>query len=137
VWEPGYTCGGSGCNRAPALQAREHGRLLDRVRATGADVLVTFYHGCHSAFVGAEKDAAFRVLNFTDLLVEALGGTPHDDVLKRFRLQDDVRMVLEEGLPYLRANGIEVEPDMLARILPDLFALAEFRGGLDCFAARA
>jgi Fe-S oxidoreductase len=137
VWEPGYTCGGSGCNRAPALQAREHARLLDRVRETGADVLVTFYHGCHSAFVGAEKDAAFRVLNFTDLLVEALGGTPHDDVLKRFRLQDDVRMVLDEGLPYLRANGIDVEPDLLERILPELFALAEFRGGLDCFAARA
>jgi heterodisulfide reductase subunit D len=135
VWEPGYTCGGSGCNRAPGLQAVEHARLLDRVRDTGADVLVTFYHGCHGAFVTAEKEGRFRVLNFTDLLVEALGGTPHDDVLKRFRLQDDLRMVVEEGLPYLRANGIDVEPEMLEKLLPELFTLAEFRGGLHCFAS--
>ena len=135
VWEPGYTCGGSGCNRAPGLQAIEHARLLDRVRETGADALVTFYHGCHASFVGAEKDGAFRVLNFTDLLVEALGGTPHDDALKRYRLQDDLKMVVEEGLPYLKANGIEVDPGFLERILPELFSLAEFRGGLHCFAS--
>lgn len=135
VWEPGYTCGGSGCNRAPKLQAIEHARLLDRVRETGADVLVTFYHGCHASFVGAEKEGTFRVLNFTDLLVEALGGTPHDDVLKRYRLQEDLRMVVEEGLPYLKANGIDVDPAFLERILPELFTLAEFRGGLHCFAS--
>lgn len=135
VWEPGYTRGGSGCNRAPKLQAIEHARLLDRVRETGADVLVSFYRGCHASFASAEKEGTFRVVSFTDLLVEALGGTPHDDVLKRYRLQDDLRMVVEEGLPYLKANGIDVDPAFLERILPELFTLAEFRGGLHCFAS--
>lgn len=135
VWEPGYTCGGSGCNKAPKLAALEHARLLDRVRETGADVLVTFYHGCHASFVGAEKEGRFRILNFTDLLVEALGGVPHEDRFKRYRLADDLKMVVEEGLPYLRANGIDVEPGVLEQILPELFALAEFRGGLHCFAS--
>lgn len=133
VWESGYACGGSGCNRAPRLAAREHARLLDRVRDTGADVLVTLYHGCHVAFVRTEKDHGARVLSFTDLLVEALGGVPHEDRLRRYLLADDLRMVVEEGLPYLRANGIDVAPDFLERILPELFALAEFRGGLQCF----
>lgn len=135
VWEPGYTCGGSGCSKAPRLAALEHARLLDRVRAAGAEVLVTLYHGCHGAFVGAEKDGRVRVLNFTDLLVEALGGTPHEDVFKRYRLADDLKLVVEEGLPYLRANGIAVDAAVLERILPELFTLAEFRGGLHCFAS--
>lgn len=133
VWEPGYACGGSGCNRAPALAAREHARLLDRVRETRADILVTLYHGCHAAFVRAEKDDGVRVANFTELLAEALGSVPHEDRLKRYLLTDDLKLVVEEGLPYLRANGIDVAPDFLERILPELFALAEFRGGLQCF----
>jgi Fe-S oxidoreductase len=132
VLESGYTCGGSGCTRAPALMAIEHAQLLDRVHETGADTLVTLYHGCHAAFVPVEKEGRVRVLNFTDVLVEALGGTPHDDVLKRYRLADDAKLVLEEGVPYLRANGIDVDPALLERILPELFTLAEFRGGLTC-----
>jgi heterodisulfide reductase subunit D len=135
VRESGYTCGGSGCTRAPELMALEHARLIERVHETGADTLVTFYHGCHSAFLPVEKDGRVRVLNFTDLLVEALGGTPHHDTLKRFRLAEDLRMVVEEGQPFLRANGLEVDPALLERILPELFFLAEFRGGLNCLAS--
>lgn len=133
VWEPGYTCGGSGCNKTPELAALEHARLLDRVRETRADALVTFYHGCHASFVGAEKQGGARVVNFTDLLVEALGGVPREDTLKRYLLAEDLKMVVAEGLPFLRANGIDVEPGLLEQILPELFTLAEFRGGLHCF----
>jgi hypothetical protein len=115
--------------------AVEHAKLLDRVRETGADTLVTFYHACHAAFVTAEKDGGFRVVNFTDVLVEALGATPHDDVLKRYRLADELRMVVDEGLPYLRANGIDIDRERLEAMLPELFTLAEFRGGLNCFAS--
>jgi Fe-S oxidoreductase len=135
VFEPGYTCGGSGCSKAPKLMAIEHAKLLDRVRETGADTLVTFYHACHAAFVTEEKPGGLRVLNFTDLIVEGLGGTPHDDVLKRYRLADELRLVVEEGLPYLRANGIDVDAERLETMLPELFTLAEFRGGLSCFSS--
>jgi Fe-S oxidoreductase len=41
VFESGYTCGGSGCGKAPELAAREHGELVARAHATGADILVT------------------------------------------------------------------------------------------------
>jgi heterodisulfide reductase subunit D len=136
VRESGYTCGASGCTRAPKLMALEHAHVLERVLETGADTLVTFYHGCHAAFLPAEKDGRVRVVNFTDLLVEALGGTPHDDRFKRYQLADDLRMVVDEGQPFLRANGLAMDPARLERMLPDLFARAEFRGGLDCLASR-
>jgi heterodisulfide reductase subunit D len=137
VMESGYTCGGSGCSRAPELMKKEHAMLVDRVRETGADVLVSFYHNCHAAFAPAEKTGGFRVLNYTDLLVEALGATPHQDVYKRMRLMDDWKMIVEEAEPYLRANGVEFDREFLESILPDVFRMAEFTGGLDCFAGRA
>lgn len=133
VFESGYTCGGSGCGKAPELAAREHDELLARAEATGADTLVTLYHGCHAIFVGAEAKGKFRVLNYTDLLVEALGGAPHVDRLKQFRLLDDWQMIADEGLPYLQANGLDVDPEWLKQHGPAIFASLEFKGQLDCF----
>ena len=69
-------------------------------------------------------------MNFTGLFVEARGGTPHRDTLKTHRLADDLRMVVEEGQPLLRANGIEIDCALLETILPEVFSLAEFRDGL-------
>ncbi len=135
VYESGYTCGGSGCNRAPGLAAVEHAHLLDRVRETGADVLVTLYHGCHAAFAGSEADGKHRVLNFTDLLVEALGEAPNHDQNKHYRLQQDLEMIITEAQPYLRANGLEFSDEWLRRWLPEIFVLQEFKGGLGCFAS--
>jgi Fe-S oxidoreductase len=132
VFESGYTCGGSGCGKSPELAAREHGELVARAHATGADVLVTLYHGCHATFVGAEAAGKFRVLNFTDLLVEALGGAPHVDRLKEFRLFDDWQLIVDEGLPYLQANGMDIDPEWLKQHGPAIFASLEFKGQLDC-----
>ena len=135
VFESGYTCGGSGCSKAPELAAREHAELLTRARATDADILVTLYHGCHATFVGAEAEGNFRVLNFTDLLVEALGGIPHVDRLKQFRLLGDWQMIVDDARPYLLANGLDIDPDWLKRHGPAIFAALEFKGQLDCFEA--
>jgi Fe-S oxidoreductase len=133
VFESGYTCGGSGCGKAPELAAREHGELVARAHATGADILVTLYHGCHATFVGAEAEGKFRVLNYTDLLVKALGGVPHVDRLKAFRLLDDWQMIVDESLPWLQANGLDIDPQWLKRHGPAIFASLEFKGRLDCF----
>lgn len=132
-WESGYTCGGSGCSKSPGLAAREHAALLETVRDAGADALVTLYHGCHSVFLGAEKEGRFEVLNFTDLLVGALGGTPHEDRLKKLRLMDDWQMIVEDARPFLEANGLEIDGAWLAKYGPQIFASAEFRGEMECF----
>lgn len=137
VVESGYTCGGSGCSKSPQLAAREHAELLDRVRATGSDTLITLYHGCHAIFSAAEKQGGFEVLNFTDVLVAAIGGVPHQDMLKKYVLLDDWDMIVTEAQPYLKANGIEIDDDWLKRHGPDILASAEFRGGLDCLGTGA
>ncbi|MFL6790597.1 MAG: (Fe-S)-binding protein [Bradyrhizobium sp.] len=133
VVESGYTCGGSGCGKAPQLAAIEHAALLDRARQTKADTLITLYHGCHATFAGAAKEREFDVLNFTDVLVEAIGGIPHRDLLKSYKLSGDWEWIVAQAQPLLRANGIELSDDWLKKFGPEIFASAEFRGGLDCF----
>lgn len=134
IQEPGYTCGGSGADRSPELKRVARAGLLRRAERGDIDILVTLFHGCHAQLVGEQSRGAFEVLNWTDLLVQALGVQPHDDVSKRYRMRDDWDMVLDEGDIYLRANGIEVERDWLKGVLPEIFAQAEFNGGLECFA---
>lgn len=135
VWESSYTCGGSGCSKSPALAEREHARLIARADELRADALVTLFHGCHAAFVSAETDHDFQVLNFTDLVVEALGETPHRDSLKGFRLLDDWEMIVDEAAPFLSANGLSIDRNWLVEHAPEIFASAEFKGGLDCFSS--
>lgn len=134
VWESAYTCGGSGCSKAPALRDREHAELIERVRAQRADALVTLYHGCHMAFLPAARTGEFAVLNFTDLLAQALGRAPHEDRLQQFSLTNEWQAIVREARPYLEANGLDIDPAWLAAHGPEIFSVAEFRGGLDCLA---
>jgi len=39
-------------------------------------------------------------------------------------------------MPSLKANGIAIDAEELAELLPDVLAQAEFRGGLERFASR-
>ncbi len=134
VAEPGYTCGGSGADRSPGLKAVARQETLDRASGDDVDVLVSLYHGCHGQLAGLQKEHGFEVMNWTDILVHALGQTPHEDRNKRYRLADDWDMVLDEGEIYLKANGVHMERDWLKGLLPDIFAQTEFKGGLEEFA---
>ena len=134
--EPGYTCGGSGADRSPGLKAEARAATLARAEADEVDILVSLSPGCHGQLSGLEAQGKFQVVNWTDLLVQALGQRPHDDISKRYRMQDDLDMVLDEGEIYLKANGVDMDRDWLKSLLPDLFGQTEFKGGLEAFASK-
>lgn len=136
VAEPGYTCGGSGADRSPGLKQAARKVTLARAEADDVDLLVSLYHGCHGQLSPLQAGGKFEVVNWTDLVVEALGLQPHNDISKRYRLQSDLDMVLDEGEIYLKANGIDLERDWLKGLLPEIFAQTEFKGGLEAFANR-
>ncbi len=135
VMESSYTCGGSGCSKTPELAAHEHSHLIQRVLDHKADVLVTLFHGCHSIFLKECINLDFEVLNFTDLIVQAMGEVPHKDSLKGFRLLNDWELIVDEAAPLLAANGVHVERESLIALAPQIFSSAEFKGGLECFAS--
>ncbi|MEI8257020.1 MAG: hypothetical protein WCJ30_15205 [Deltaproteobacteria bacterium] len=68
-----YACGG----QAAKFKDREraiHRALAEGAVAAGADTIVTMYHSCHRALAGAEAAYPLRVVNFTDVIAEALHG---------------------------------------------------------------
>lgn len=135
LFEAGYTCGGSGADRSPALKAQLRGETLARMKDSGCDALVSLYHGCHQQLAAAGLEHRFRVVNFTDLLVRGLGGEPREDALQAYRALGDWKAVASLALPKLRASGIDFDAAALAALLPEVFASAEFHGGLKAFAS--
>ena len=137
VVEAGYTCGGSGADRSPALKEKMRAETLRRATQPGIDALVSLYHGCHGQLAAAGRQHGFRVVNFTDLLVRGLGGAPREDAMEAFRAIGDWREIARQAGPQLLANGIEFDAEALAAVLPEVFSQAEFRGGLQAFSERS
>ncbi|MCC7082308.1 MAG: (Fe-S)-binding protein [Burkholderiales bacterium] len=137
LWEQAYTCGASGCAKTPELAKREHAGQVEAAQRHGVDAFVTLYHGCHQAILSAAKGLGLDVLNFTDLLVEAMGATPHADANKTLRALDDWALVAETAGPWLKANGVDIDADFLRENGAEIFSAAEFRGGLACLGGEA
>lgn len=134
IEEPGYMCGVSSAERAPALKAHARAHTIERCQREGVDALVSLYHACHRQLASDGKAHGFRVVNFAELLVRAMGLEPYADTLEPFRGRTDYREIVREAAPLLEANGIDMDPDALAQVLPEIFAMAEWKGGLCSFA---
>ena len=131
AWESGYTCGGSGADRSPGLKAERRQATLDWAARPEIDALVSLYHGCHIQLAATAEQGGKPVMNFTDILVRALGGEPREDALQGWRMAGDWRALVDETAPMLQKNGMGLDPDWLAEVLPDVFAAKEFAGGLE------
>ncbi|MCK9510013.1 MAG: (Fe-S)-binding protein [Pigmentiphaga sp.] len=134
LMEPAYMCGASGSERAPEMKAGARQHTIERSLDPSVDALVSLYHACHLQLAADGRRHGFRVINFTDLLVRALGGEPCPDTVETYRLIGDWRAMVKEAAPLLKANGIDMDPEELAEVLPEVFSSAEFRGGLCRFA---
>ena len=80
--------------------------------------------------VSLSENENIKIVNFTDLLVRALGGTPREDVLEAGRMLKDWHAMAANIQITLAENGTEVDTDWLADLMPELFTSAEFKGGL-------
>lgn len=132
--ESGYTCGASGTNRSPELKAHQRAETIRLSQRDDVDALVSLFHPCHLQLATDGKKHGFDVVNFTELLVQAMGAEPCRDTVEPFRLIEDWSQIAREAGPMLKANGIDIDPDELAAVLPEVFTSAEFRGGLCSFA---
>jgi len=132
--ESGYMCGSSGADRSPELKQQERAKTLDQAKRDDIDAVVSLYHACHRSLAADGHAHGFKVLSFTELLVRALGQEPFADTMEQFRGRDDWRTMVDEAAPFLEANGIDMDPDELAAALPEVFSMAEYRGGLCQFA---
>ncbi|MSP68136.1 MAG: (Fe-S)-binding protein [Alphaproteobacteria bacterium] len=101
------------CSRVahyPAQQAEIHRMVAENAAAAGVQAIITVYHGCHRQLAGAEGRYDYQVLNFTDVLVAALGGG-HVDHYKRYKVGGDVDAAIAAAQVFLTENGIDARSD--------------------------
>lgn len=134
VEEPGYMCGSTSADKAPEMKAAARAETIGRCLRDDVDLVVSLYHSCHRQLCAEGLKHGFDVMNFTELLVRALGLDPYEDTMRQFLGRTDWRAMVEEAAPALEENGIDMDHEELAAVLPEIFAMSEYKGGLCRFA---
>lgn len=83
-------------------------RELQAVADAGVDTLATIYHACHREICDAGDGRSFEVVNFMELLGEALG-LEAEDLYKRLKQIHDIDDIIVETAPLIEANRLDLD----------------------------
>jgi Fe-S oxidoreductase len=128
-----YACGGM----AAKFKAREqaiHRALAEGAVAAGADTVVTMYHSCHRALAGAEAVYPLRVVNFTDVLAEALGRGGHPDYYQLYKRGGAMDEAVAAAAKFLQSNGVRIDETSVKSLTADIFNETGLGGSREAFA---
>ncbi len=129
-----YACGG----QAAKFKGREqaiHRALAEGAVAAGADTIVTMYHSCHRALAGAEAVyPSLRVVNFTDVLAEALGRGGHPDYYRLYKAGGAMDEAVAAARAFLTSNGVRVDEASVQSLTADIFDETGLAGSREAFA---
>ena len=108
----GYMCN----SLAPvaAYKRTLHAQELAAAEAAGVDCLVGIYHACHRELCAHESTMPFRVVNFLELVGEAMGVERHD-LFKQWKVMQDVDRVLGEVVDQVEREGLDA--DMVRQVM--------------------
>ena len=115
-----YACGGQAARYVERERAI-HTAVADGAVAAGADLLITMYHSCHRALAGAEASYPFRVMNFTDVIAEALGRGGRTDYYKLYKTGGEMSEAVAAARDYLESNGVKVSRETIDALTEELF----------------
>ena len=102
----GYMC--NSLAPVPDYKRTLHARELAAAEAAGVDCLVGIYHACHRELCAHEATLPFRIVNFLELVGEAMG-VERPDLFKQWRVMQDVDRVLAEIGDQVEREGLDPE----------------------------
>ena len=102
----GYMC--NSLAPVPAYKRELHARELEAARATGVDCLVGIYHACHRELCAHETTSPFKIVNFLELVGEAMG-VERVDLFKQWKMMQDVDRVLAEVANQATLAGLDLD----------------------------
>jgi Fe-S oxidoreductase len=102
----GYMC--NSLAPVPAYKRELHARELAAAGAAGVDALVGIYHACHRELCAHEATLPFRIVNFLELVGEAMG-VERPDLFKQWKMMQDVDRVLAEVGDQIERAGLDPE----------------------------
>jgi heterodisulfide reductase subunit D len=102
----GYMC--NSLAPVPDYKRQLHARELAAAEAAGVDCLVGIYHACHRELCAHETTYPFKIVNFLELVGEAMG-IQRDDLFKQWKMMQDVDRVLAEVAGQAAMAGLDLE----------------------------
>jgi len=127
-----YACGGQAA-KFKEREAAIHRALAEGAVAAGADTIVTMYHSCHRALAGAEAVYPLKVVNFTDVIAEALGRGGHPDYYRLYKEGGAMDEAVAAARKFLQSNGIKVDEASVQSLTADIFNETGLAGSRDAF----
>ena len=128
-----YACGGQAAKFKDREQAI-HRALVEGAVTAGADTIVTMYHSCHRALSGAEADYPLRVVNFTDVIAEALGRGGHPDYYRLYKAGGAMDEAVAAARTFLTNNGVRIDEASVQSLTADIFNETGLAGSREAFA---
>ncbi len=101
----GYMC--NSLAPVPAYKRQLQEQELRAAETAGVDALVGIYHACHRELCAHETVGPFRVVNFLEIVGEAMG-IERRDLFKEWKMMQDVDRVLAEVAPQATAAGLDL-----------------------------
>jgi Fe-S oxidoreductase len=127
-----YACGGQAA-KFKEREAAIHRALAEGAVAAGADTIVTMYHSCHRALSGAEAVYPLKVVNFTDVIAEALGRGGHPDYYRLYKQGGAMDEAVAAARKFLLSNGVKVDEASVQSLTADIFNETGLAGPRDAF----
>jgi hypothetical protein len=128
-----YACGGVAA-KYKEREAAIHRGLAEAAVAAGADTIVTMYHSCHRAFAGAEAVYPLKVVNFTDVIAEALGRGGHPDYYSLYKKGGAMDEAVAAARKFLQSNGVKIDEASVQSLTADIFNETGLAGSREAFA---
>ena len=96
------------CSRCPRSSARCTSGILEAAAAAKVDALAGVYHACHRELCSHETDWPFEVVNFLELIGEAMG-IRREDSFKRLKKMQDADAILADVMDLVEKHGLALE----------------------------
>ncbi len=105
--EWGHDCGNLQIGKVgPENHAALVDALFERAAAEGADAVTALYHSCYRNLCPQEKTKGIEVIHYTQLVAEAMGLTPREEVFKRLKNTADGDAAFAELASVVERRGL-------------------------------
>lgn len=119
VKEENLCCGGFANVTAPETAKKIRYELVESIKGTKADCVVSTCSGCQHALYSESRDGAFRLRNLVSLVHEAMGGKEYEDKLEKCWRCESADELIEQTRKNFMANGYTEEE--MKHVLPLFF----------------
>jgi hypothetical protein len=92
----------------PKFKAEVREKEFAAARAAGVTAFASLFHGCHRELVKFQPDVPFELINFMELIGEAMG-IRVPDLYKRLQALGDVDAIIADSAELIERHGMDLD----------------------------